>query len=131
GSALWPRRRADGRRVGRPLVSHRSVEPGRRRLGRWRATQRLSSGIAARAGLLSVGTVRRERSIRARRLARLVIPIVIGSAILLALLATYVSPGIETGVLRATVVVLLVFIVVLVLRYMILLWLGYLHHVES
>jgi poly-beta-1,6-N-acetyl-D-glucosamine synthase len=33
--------------------------------------------------------------------------------------------------LRATVVVLLVFIVVLVLRYMVLLWLGYLHHIDS
>lgn len=39
--------------------------------------------------------------------------------------------AIETTFLRATVVLLLVFIVVLVLRYMALLWLGYLHHVES
>jgi poly-beta-1,6-N-acetyl-D-glucosamine synthase len=37
----------------------------------------------------------------------------------------------EATLLRATVVVLLVFIVVLVLRYMVLLWLGYLHHVDS
>jgi biofilm PGA synthesis N-glycosyltransferase PgaC len=65
------------------------------------------------------------------RFMRLVVATVIGTLLLFALLAVYVSPGIETGMLRATVVVLLVFIVVLVLRYMVLLWLGYLHHIDS
>lgn len=37
----------------------------------------------------------------------------------------------EETLLRATVVVLLVFIVLLVARYLVLLWLGYLHHLES
>jgi poly-beta-1,6 N-acetyl-D-glucosamine synthase len=72
-----------------------------------------------------------SESARRGAFARLIVPILIGALIALALLGVYVSPGIETAMLRATVVVLLVFIVVLVLRYMALLWLGYLHHVES
>ncbi len=47
------------------------------------------------------------------------------------LLALYAPPGLRDGMLRGTAVVLLVFLVLLVARYMLLLWLGYLHHVES
>ena len=49
----------------------------------------------------------------------------------LTLLATFAPYWVKAGMLRATAVLLLVFIVVLVLRYTILLWLGYLHHVET
>lgn len=45
--------------------------------------------------------------------------------------AALAPPLLGRGMLRATAVVLLVFIVVLVGRYLLLLWLGYLHHVES
>ncbi len=47
------------------------------------------------------------------------------------LLALYAPPALRAGMLRGTAVVLLVFLVLLVARYMLLLWLGYLHHVES
>jgi biofilm PGA synthesis N-glycosyltransferase PgaC len=50
---------------------------------------------------------------------------------LVALLALYAPAGMRTGLLRGTAVILLVFLVLLVARYMLLLWLGYLHHVES
>jgi cellulose synthase/poly-beta-1,6-N-acetylglucosamine synthase-like glycosyltransferase len=50
---------------------------------------------------------------------------------LVALLALYAPDGLRTGLLRGTTVILLVFLVLLVARYMLLLWLGYLHHVES
>jgi biofilm PGA synthesis N-glycosyltransferase PgaC len=65
------------------------------------------------------------------RWLRLLIGVGLGALFVLTLLAMYVSPTVETMMLRATVVVLLVFIVVLVLRYMVLLWLGHLHHVAS
>lgn len=52
-------------------------------------------------------------------------------ALLSAALAFFAPPWLREEMLRGTAVVLLVFIVVLVARYMLLLWLGYLHHVES
>ena len=52
-------------------------------------------------------------------------------ALLSAELAFFAPPWLREEMLRGTAVVLLVFIVVLVARYMLLLWLGYLHHVES
>jgi biofilm PGA synthesis N-glycosyltransferase PgaC len=54
-----------------------------------------------------------------------------GVIALVALLAMYAPEWLRRGMLRGTSVVLLVFLVLLVARYMILLWLGYLHHVES
>ena len=55
----------------------------------------------------------------------------IGFILLIAGLAFYAPPALRDGMLRGTAVVLMVFLVMLVARYMLLLWLGYLHHVES
>jgi cellulose synthase/poly-beta-1,6-N-acetylglucosamine synthase-like glycosyltransferase len=55
----------------------------------------------------------------------------VGIAMALAIAGAWVSPVIRDGLLRFTAVSLLVFIVVLVIRYFALLWLGYLHHVEG
>lgn len=55
----------------------------------------------------------------------------IGILTIVAVLGSLASDTIRDLLLRFTAVVLLVFIVVLVLRYFILLWLGYLHHVEG
>jgi len=63
----------------------------------------------------------------ARRLALGAVALVLG-IVFTALMATDAMRG---GFLRVSAVLLLVFIVVLVLRYLLLLWLGYLHHVES
>ena len=46
-------------------------------------------------------------------------------------LSLYAPPWLRDGMLRGTAVVLMVFLVLLVVRYMLLLWLGYLHHVET
>jgi poly-beta-1,6-N-acetyl-D-glucosamine synthase len=55
----------------------------------------------------------------------------LGFVVLVALLALFAPPALRTGMLQGTAAVLMVFLVLLVLRYMLLLWLGYLHHVES
>ncbi|MDB4879595.1 MAG: cell wall biosis glycosyltransferase [Gemmatimonadetes bacterium] len=55
----------------------------------------------------------------------------LGFILLIVALAVYAPPGLRNGMLRGTAVVLMVFLVMLVARYMLLLWLGYLHHVES
>lgn len=60
--------------------------------------------------------------------------LIVGSLALVTLVAgltLYAGPALRAQLLRGTAVVLVVFLVVLVARYMILLWLGYLHHVES
>jgi len=70
------------------------------------------------------------------KIAHAVVPsflLVVAVAIvfLIGALGVFAPVDFRDGALRVTAVVLLVFIVVLVLRYMILLWLGYLHHVET
>jgi biofilm PGA synthesis N-glycosyltransferase PgaC len=47
------------------------------------------------------------------------------------LLAVGSPPALRGGAVRATVVVLVLFMIVLVVRYLSLLWLGYLHHVKD
>ncbi len=47
------------------------------------------------------------------------------------LLAIRLPVELQTGLVRATVVLLLLFMVVLVVRYLSLLWLGYLHHLHD
>ena len=71
---------------------------------------------------------------RDREPSRFPLPLIIwtlGFVILIGALALYAPPGLRTGMLEGTAAVLLVFLLLLVLRYMLLLWLGYLHHVES
>jgi poly-beta-1,6-N-acetyl-D-glucosamine synthase len=55
----------------------------------------------------------------------------VGFVVLVVALTLFAPPGLRTGMLQGTAAVLMVFLVLLVLRYMLLLWLGYLHHVES
>lgn len=50
---------------------------------------------------------------------------------LIVIVGAWISDVLRDGILRVTAVALLVFILVLVLRYFALLWLGYLHHVEG
>lgn len=61
----------------------------------------------------------------------IILSLLLLTTVAIAVLAVLAGPLLRRGMLRATAVVLLVFIVVLVARYMLLLWLGYLHHVES
>jgi poly-beta-1,6-N-acetyl-D-glucosamine synthase len=69
-----------------------------------------------------------------RRPERFPLPLILwtlGFVVLVVLLALYAPPALRTGLLQGTAAVLMVFLVLLVMRYMLLLWLGYLHHVES
>lgn len=58
----------------------------------------------------------------------IIILIVVGSMILSLVLALQAPPELQHGLVRVTVVLLVVFMVVLVIRYISLLWLGYLQH---
>jgi biofilm PGA synthesis N-glycosyltransferase PgaC len=58
----------------------------------------------------------------------IIILIVVGSMILSVVLALQAPPELQHGLIRVTVVLLVVFMVVLVIRYISLLWLGYLQH---
>ena len=55
----------------------------------------------------------------------------LGVALLVVALALYAPPALRLGLVRGTAVLLMVFLVLLVARYMLLLWLGYLHHIET
>ena len=46
-------------------------------------------------------------------------------------LVAQLLPDAESGVLRFGIACVLLFLVVLIVRYVMLLWLGYLHHVEG
>ena len=64
-------------------------------------------------------------------LATLVIFLTIAILIAAVAFAAIGPGGWREGMIRGTAVLLLVFIVMLVLRYLVLLWLGYMHHIET
>ena len=55
----------------------------------------------------------------------------VGSLGALVLLAYFVTDRFPDAPLQIGAVLVLVFVIVLVVRYVLLLWLGYLHHIES